>query len=260
LFTTGGGILLEGRAAEISFTSVGVIVPEMTIGSGALSSVYVNGNDALAAGRNPLGGGSLGGLISVRDTLSTGVQSQLDAVARDLVERFSDPAVDPTLGPSDPGLFTDEGAAFLPANEIGLSSRLSINPAVDPAAGTLWKLRDGLMAVAPGPIGDNAGLLSLADALSSKRVPASGSFSSVARSSVGLASDFLSLVNTDLLSAKSNQTFSMAKFDTLKTMELQGGVDTDYEMQTLLLVEQAFSANARVISAVDEMINTLMGI
>jgi len=260
LFTTGGGILLEGRAAEISFTSVGVIVPEMTIESGALSTIGINGIDVLSAGRNPLAGGSLSGLLSVRDTLATGVQSQLDAVARDLVERFADPAADATLGPSDAGLFTDEGSAFLPANEIGLSSRLSINSAVDPATGTLWKLRDGLMAATPGPIGDNAGLLSLADALSAKRVPASGSFAGAARSAVGLASDFLSLVNTDLLSAQSSQTFSIAKFDTLKAMELQNGVDTDHEMQNLLLVEQAYSANARVISAVDQMIKTLMGI
>jgi flagellar hook-associated protein 1 FlgK len=43
-------------------------------------------------------------------------------------------------------------------------------------------------------------------------------------------------------------------------MELQGGVDTDQEMQKLLLIEQAFSANAKVVQTVDELINLLLGL
>jgi len=46
----------------------------------------------------------------------------------------------------------------------------------------------------------------------------------------------------------------------LKTQELQNGVDTDYEMQQLLLVEQSFAANARVIQTIDELIQTLLRI
>ena len=36
------------------------------------------------------------------------------------------------------------------------------------------------------------------------------------------------------------------------------GVDTDQEMQTLLLVERAYAANARVIQTAQAMIDTLM--
>ena len=35
------------------------------------------------------------------------------------------------------------------------------------------------------------------------------------------------------------------------------GVDTDAEMQKLLLIEQSFSANARVITTIDALIQTL---
>lgn len=36
------------------------------------------------------------------------------------------------------------------------------------------------------------------------------------------------------------------------------GVDTDTEMQRLLQYEQAYAANARVIQAIDEMMNTIL--
>jgi flagellar hook-associated protein 1 FlgK len=36
------------------------------------------------------------------------------------------------------------------------------------------------------------------------------------------------------------------------------GVDSDAEMQRLLQYEQAYAANARVIRAIDEMINYLL--
>ena len=43
LITTGGSILLDGRAAEIEFETTGVIVPEMTIEGGALSGLSIDG-------------------------------------------------------------------------------------------------------------------------------------------------------------------------------------------------------------------------
>jgi len=41
---------------------------------------------------------------------------------------------------------------------------------------------------------------------------------------------------------------------------MQDGVDTDQEMQTLLIVEQAYAANARVLQTADELIQTLIGL
>jgi flagellar hook-associated protein 1 FlgK len=38
------------------------------------------------------------------------------------------------------------------------------------------------------------------------------------------------------------------------------GVDTDAEMQTLLLIEQSYAANAKVVETVDFLIRTLMEI
>lgn len=259
LITTGGAILLDGRAAEIGFTSVGLITEDMTLGAGSLSGLTLNGNAVSTSGNGILSGGSLTALFEVRDELAPTAQDNLDSFARNLVERFQSPTVDPTLGLLDAGLFTDAGSFFDPANEAGLSSRLSINGLVDPlAGGAVWRLRDGVGAVTQGDVGNAALLQNLSSALTETQVPVSGNITNASRSTSGLASDFLSSISSARQSVEAEIAFSSTKIDTLKTQELQNGVDTDYEMQQLLLVEQSFAANARVMQTIDELIQTLL--
>ena len=261
LFTDGGAILLDGKPAVVGFSPVGIIVPQMVLGSSTLSGLSVNGQPVLTTSNGPLAGGRLQGLLQVRDELAVSAQTRLDAVARDLVERFADPAVDPTLGATDPGMFTDAGAAFAPANEVGLSARLTVNGLIDPdIGGAVWRIRDGLGATAQGDVGSSGQILALADALNTAKIPASGGFIGAARSAIGLAGDMVSLLNVDLREAEADTSFALAQVDTFRTLELQNGVDTDYELQQLLLIEQAYSANARVLTTIDEMINTLLRI
>lgn len=120
LFTTGGAILLEGNAVEIGFSATGYITADMTQESGALSGLTINGLDISTADEGRLGGGTLGALFAIRDELAVDAQSQLDAIARNLIERFEDNSVDPTLGVGDPGFFTDAGEALDTADEIVL--------------------------------------------------------------------------------------------------------------------------------------------
>ncbi|GKY86668.1 flagellar hook-associated protein FlgK [Sinisalibacter aestuarii] len=262
LYTTGGAIVLDGRAADIGFARAGVIVPEMTQAGGALSGLTINGMAIRSAGdRSPIQGGSLSALFGVRDELAVSAQARLDAVARDLVERFQDGGLDATRGAGDAGLFTDAGAAFAAADEAGLSARLSVNAAVDPArGGALWRLRDGLGAAAPGDVGDARLLQALSGALTAERVPASGGFLGAARSASGLAAELLSVTGAARLAAEARQSQSAAQQDSLTVMELEGGVDTDHELQKLMLIEQAYAANAKVLATVGDMIDTLMGL
>ena len=112
--------------------------------------------------------------------------------------------------------------------EAGLAGRIAVNTAVDTEnGGELWRLRDGLLAPVEGPVGNAAGLTALHEALSAARVPASGGYSGAARAAQAL---------------------------------LENGVDTDQELQKLLLIEQAYAANARVIQTVDALFDTLMRI
>jgi len=89
LMTTGGAVLLDGRESVFEFTPVHTLVPEMTQASGGLSGLTLNGRPMATTGETSLVlGGSLAGLFAVRDELAVQGQARLDAVARDLVERF----------------------------------------------------------------------------------------------------------------------------------------------------------------------------
>lgn len=260
LFTTGGAVLVDGRAAQFGFTTAGVVEADMTVGSGGLSGLTLNGLPiAISGPYSTISGGTLAANFAVRDELAPAAQAKLDAAARDLVERFG--SLDPTLAPGAPGLFTDAGAAFLPANEVGLAQRLSMNAAADPQqGGALWRLRDGLGATVPGPTGSSALLSALQTALTTPRQPVSGGFLPGLRSFASLSADMLSAVGTARLSADTEASFSAARSEGLRVLELQGGVDTDREMQDLLQIEKAYAANAKVIQTVDEMLALLLGI
>ena len=262
LFTTGGAVLLEGRAAELSFTPTGLITADMTLASGALSGLSLNGQPvATAPAGGRLGEGRLSALFDLRDRLAPAAQSDLDALARDLIARFANPTTDPTLAPTAPGLFTDRGAVFDPADEAGLAGRLQLNALVIPEqGGALWKLRDGLGATSPGPAAVSDRLTAYATALSDRRPQISGTLAPGSRSLSEFASDILSSQSAKRLGAETSAAFAAARSDSLRSEMLRDGVDTDQELQNLLLIEQAYAANAKVIQTADDMLQVLLGI
>jgi flagellar hook-associated protein 1 FlgK len=261
LYTTGGAILVDSKAASLAFSPVPTIDPEMTIGNGALSGLTISGQDVTVdSDSGMVSGGKLAGLFEVRDELIPEAQTQLDAIARDLIERFETSNTDSTLSAGDPGFFTDNGAALDTLTETGLANRLSVNSLLDPdEGGDLWKIRDGLGATSEGEAGDATLLQSMTDALQTSRVTSSGGFTSVPRTASELSSDLYSIVETDLLNTETDLSFASARQDGLKTIELEAGVDTDYELQQLLLIEQSYAANAKVIETLDTLLNELLG-
>lgn len=260
LFTVGGAPLLDGSPAVLGFSPTHTITPEMTQTAGGLSGITINGRPYDTEGSaSPILGGTLGALFAVRDSLAVEAQGKLDAVARDLVERFAAPGLDPTRAPGDPGLFTDAGLAFDSLNEVGLAGRLRLNAQADPAqGGALYRLRDGLGAVAEGPPGDGTLLAALHAALTDARPLSSSGFTSGSRSFAALTGDLLSDISASRLSAQSEQSFAAAKLTALTDLEAQNGIDTDREMQELLVIEKNYAANAKVIQTVSEMIDTLI--
>ena len=260
LFTTGGAPLLEGSPAVIGFSTTHTITPEMTQALAGLSGITINGRPYDTAGSaSPILGGTLGALFALRDDLAVSAQGKLDAAARDLVERFSAAGVDPTLAPGAAGLFSDAGAAFNPLDEIGLAGRLSLNALADPAqGGALFRLRDGLGAATEGPAGNGALLNALHGALTAARPLSSTGFAAGSRSLATLMGDLMSDASAQRLSAQSEQSFAAAKLTALTDLEAQNGIDTDQEMQDLLVIEKNYAANAKVIQAVADMIDTLI--
>jgi flagellar hook-associated protein 1 FlgK len=114
--------------------------------------------------------------------------------------------------------------------------------------------------VAPGPAGDAALLTSLASATSAVRAPVSIALPATGASLAGLAAELQSLTSRDGLTAETELGFATARQETLAALEKRGGVDTDQEMQKLLLIEQIYAANARVITTIDSLINRLLEI
>ncbi len=262
LYTIGGALLLDIEPAEFGFESRAPITPDMTLASGALSGLTINGNPVQTAGTgSAIAGGVLAGLFSLRDELAVSIQDDVDEVARDLVLRFEDPTLDPTLVAGDPGLFTDQGAALNPLDILGLAGRLEVNALADPAqGGATWRLRDGLGALAPGSVGDATLLNAKVNILSELRTPVGGSFSGAGKGVSGFAAALTSISGQSVLGSSNRLSFEVARFEGLEETFLADGVDTDQEMQNLLLIEQAYAANARVIQTADELLQILIGL
>ena len=263
LYTANGALLLDGRAVRIGFDPAMIITPDMTLASGALSPLTLDGDPIkIGEGGGPLDGGALSAWFGVRDGLAPAAGVQLDAVAADLIARFADPAVDPTLAPGDAGLFTDAGGPLAVGFVPGLAGRLAVNAAVDPAqGGAVWRMRDGLGAVAPGPAGVAARPRDLLDALGALRPAPIGSGLGGAFGLTELAGGAAGLrMSAD---ARAETAAAEAVGRRVRLTEAEAamvGVTGDDELARLLRIEQSYAANARVIATVDAMLRRLMEI
>jgi flagellar hook-associated protein 1 FlgK len=266
LTTAQGLVLVNTRAQQIEFTPSPVITPAMRFdgGAGALGGLSLNGVDITPGGpgRQAVTGGALAGLFAVRDHIAPEFSDRADALAADLIGRLTAPGLDPTLAPGDPGLFTDAGAAHDPANLAGLAGRIRLNAAADPrAGGDPALLRDGLGAADPGAAANGALPRAMLDALTAPAaaipIPGLSAALSLARAAEG----FAELTASGRVSAETDVAGLSSRREILATAEAgQIGVDSDTELQALIQIEQAFSANVQVIQAASRMLDQLLEI
>ncbi|MEM7527778.1 MAG: flagellar hook-associated protein FlgK [Pseudomonadota bacterium] len=261
---TAEGVFLAGlNAREIAFTPTPVIGPEMVYdnGAGALSGLSVAGVDITPGGpgAQSVRGGALAGAFALRDTVATDFAAGLDALAEELVTRLADPSVDPMLAPGAPGLFTDAGGAPTAPATPGIAGRLAVNAAVDPSqGGELFRLRDGIGAAAPGPVSDDSVPRGLIDVL---KVAAPFPGATAAPGTLSLSNRIAALgeaAATARVAADTDLSAASAARGALAGEEAALlGVDTDRELQKLIEIEQAYAANARVISTAEAMLDEL---
>lgn len=259
LFTSSGTILLNDTAREVEFSPSPTISPDMTVVSGALSEITING---VILNLSRITKGSLAAHIHIRDGVAPRFQSQIDGLTRDLVDRFQSVGVDPSNSPGNPGLFTDQGVPFAVSNEVGLAGRLEINMLVDPVqAGEIWKIRDGLGVVTQGDVGNISQLLRFQSALTNTRLPNSGMEVLSSMSASGFAEEISGFWALEQAHNEIETAGFQAQYEVFRMSELNStAVDTDTEMQSLLLVEQAYAANAKMISVIDKLMQTLLEI
>ena len=262
LFTAGGMVLLDGKSpVKIEFNPTGRITPDIDEHSAQLGQILIDGEALSNAKLSLMSGGALSELFELRDNYAVKAQASVDALARELHDRFAYGGPDSTIPPSGSGLFTDGNLSFDPSNERGLSARLKVNSSVDErSGGELWRIQHGVYASDRGDAGDARLIQSLADRLTEIQPFASASLANLQGDITTVAGDILSATATERLSAEREMTHDQTFKTTLQDTLHADAVDSDAEMERLLQLEQAYAANAKVIQAIDEMLKNILRI
>ena len=257
--TDDGVFLLAGSARTLEFNASFAFDGTRTLAGGDLSGLSVDGVDLTpgASSYGALSSGMFGALFTARDADVPDFMAQLDTIAQDLMDRLSATGVDPTLTPGDPGLFVDSGTAGV----AGVAGRIEINALVDPSrGGEVWRVRDGLGAVTEGSKGNSATLDAILAAVQRPDAVNENGLQG-AFSTADLVAHFSSLTGQKRISHEAVLASVSVQFTALENAEIgETGVDIDTEMQELLLIEEAYAANARIIQIASELLDLLMEI
>jgi len=267
LYTSDGVTLFETIARPVDFAPSSGFAASVDG-----NQVFVDGVPLAAGqGANTTGRGSLQSLIQIRDDYAPEMQTQLDEIARALVVSFaeSDQSPTPTL-PDEPGLFTWASGTVPTGATIvtGIASSITVNPALIQSLGGDPKLlRDGGIngaAYSSNPTGAT-GYSSLLDSYvltldepmgfdAAAGLSSSASLMEFAAQSIG----WLELNRSDAESAAESREAS--RFRSVEALSSITGVSLDEEMSMLLELEQSYKASARLITAVDEMLQALLAV
>ncbi|MCU4654334.1 flagellar hook-associated protein FlgK [Roseibacterium sp. SDUM158016] len=248
IYTAGGTELLADRNRRtISFDEV----------SGML---LADGVDITPGrpGERGFAEGKLAGQIELLNAVFPRMQLQLDETARALIEEFS--AADASLTPGATGLFVERGNAGLPASTDDLASRIGVNDAVRPeAGGFLWRLRDGVGAIAPGAASDATQPNAFVDIFETTHgfdaLAGLGNNVTIGQFVAGLVAD----QQQTRVSAQQRQETLLASAASIEAVRSGiSGVNLDDELQRLVEIEQAYAANSQVIRSLTEMLDTLL--
>ncbi len=230
------------------------------------NNVYVDGVPLFSAtGANTTASGTLAAMVQLRDEYADGMQLQLDEIARGLITAFAE--VDPG-NPADvrAGLFTSLSAAPLvpPGGAVltGLAGEIRLNALIDPTqGGDPLLLRDGANFDY-----NPTDLASFSERLRgyAERLDAQDSFVSVSGTIVGqsLTSYSASAVGwledarkTAAGAAETKSALVIRSSDALSNIT---SVNVDEELALMLELEHSYSASAKMLQVVDEMLRTLL--
>lgn len=213
-----------------------------------------------------LTGGTLGGNITLRDQTYPQMQAQLDSLSYTLVNRFNQSGLDlfSTTGktlPSDPNKAYPDGI-------IGLSSALNVNPDYVKNPASLTTKEDGSTdttkisnALNHAFSTDQADISGSLSAPSSNLGP-DGDLSTSYSGEQGilqLASSLTSDQGSTIASISDNLNYHIAVQTTLQTKVSNiSGVNVNNELAKTVTLNNAYLANAKILSTVQTMFNALI--
>ena len=291
-----GGLLLLGAGGVTSPLSEmgdafsvapGVLAPAAYYGgAGTIPPIVLAGTDVTPL----ISGGRLGEYLRLRDQTLPRYQAELDVAAAEIADRFEEEGLrlftDPTgtppaLSGPDPNLPYAGGA------QIGFAGRIQVNAEVRAEVRTL---RDGTHVqppppavpwFTPNPVGGPAGFTTLIDRILTNSFAASnsqgsnwGGFATTGLGPDGSLSSPFGMPQTIeqygiLVTATqaSDSAAAGAAVETAKQLSdglqarftRQSRVDVDSEMASLIQLQNAYAANARVISTAQTMWDSLFG-
>lgn len=260
--TADGTTLFETIPRSVSFQ------PQAGYTAGVQGNAIYIDNVPLAAGTggNTDAGGKLAGLVQLRDGVTGTMQAQLDEIARGLITAFAETA---PAQPNAAGLFTWPGAPAVPASGTlvnGLAGQIRINSAMDPSAGgDVTLLRDG-GANGAAYKANTTGGASYADLLiaygnklnepmafsPAAGINASVSVSAYSASAIGWFEGVRKQAST---AADAKEALSTR---TAEALSNNTGVNVDTELSLLLDLEHTYQASARILTSVNQMLDSLM--
>ena len=243
VYTASGTELLIGRKTQ-------------TISYDATQGKLTAGQADITPGRDGargIGGGSLAGLFELRDRSIPTMREQLDGYADLLITRFS--AADGSLTGNEQGLFVDTDPRF---GTTDLARRITVNPDIDPdKGGTISRLITGAgsgQMLASGDISLIQGMMGKIDERAAGPTPMGEGQSLSSYVSSMVAAQQQQRVSAETAAAQaevSGATIAASR------QNLQG-VNIDDELQVLMVVEQSYAANTRVLTSLQSMLDDLM--
>lgn len=248
VYTIGGAALIEGQSVQdVTFNA----------GDGTLMA----GQQDITPFKDGVRGlqhGSLVGLSELKRTIIPQFNAQLDEYARGLIQSFE--STDTSLAAGEAGLFTDNGAPYNAANLTGLASRLQVNEKVSLTGDAeVWRLRDGLSATAEGPAADPTQISAFIDGFDAAMGASADTGIPTGVTLQNFAAEMVTNQSTQRVRAETSYSAAKTSAEMVNgTRSNAEGVSIDDEMQRLLLIEQSYAANSRVLTTVSNMIDTLI--
>ena len=283
LLATASGSTMPTRGAVNPFAATGASVPPgASHAGGAIPGITLNGTDVT----NRLTGGRIGGDLALRDSVLPAYQGELDEFAQTLAARFDAQGLTLFTGPT--AAVPAGGGVPVQSGYVGFAAIIQVNPAVQanpslirdgtsPVPGT----PTGPSAFTPNPPGGPAGFTTMIErvlnyalgalaqpgvAQPSPRTIGLGPDGQLAAPFMPPASlaDFAAALTGSQAADSASTTASLGTGQALLTslnarLTAVSGVNMDQEMAAMITLQNAYGANARIISTAQTLFDQILG-
>ncbi|ALN74142.1 flagellar hook-associated protein FlgK [Aureimonas sp. AU20] len=261
IYTDSGVTMFDRTARSIDFTPTPSLKPGDAGGAFRIDGTVVTGDNAFM----PITSGKIAGLVELRDKVAPQFQTQLDAIANNLIDVFSETSGSGTAQ----GLFQDASAtvstsgtpAVVASTLAGAAGRIKVASSV---LGDPTLLRDG--GVSGGTkLNTDSAATGYTDRLTAlvTTIRTSRNYSATGADTTGTIANFAASSMSWLQGTRS-QTLATNEYQqtllekTQSTLSNETGIDLNTELTRLLDLQRSFQASSKIITTVDQMMAALL--